>query len=93
MKARRIDANQVQIVKALRKAGCTVQSLASVGAGTPDLIVGIHGRNHLLEIKNPTMVPSKQRLTTDEAEWHRNWCGQVSVVETVEQALRTVGLI
>jgi hypothetical protein len=39
-RAAKIDANQPQIVEALRKAGATVHSLAAVGNGIPDLLVG-----------------------------------------------------
>ena len=38
-RAARIDDNQIAIVKALRKAGCSVLSLAAVGNGCPDLLV------------------------------------------------------
>ena len=48
MRAAKIDANQNEIVDALRKAGCSVQILSSVGKGCPDILVGRGGRNYLL---------------------------------------------
>ena len=50
-RAAKIDANQTEIVKALRQVGASVQSLASTGKGCPDLLVGFRGVNWLLEVK------------------------------------------
>lgn len=86
----RIDDNQTAIVSALRQAGATVQSLATIGNGCPDLVVGYQGRNVLLEIKDELQPPSKRKLTPQEVTWHDNWRGQVVVVESVEQALIAV---
>ena len=64
------DANQSDIVKAIRKAGGSVQILAAVGAGCPDLLVGWKGLNILLEIKS-----EKGKLTPDQQVWWREWLG------------------
>lgn len=40
MRAAKTDANQTAIVEALRARGHRVQSLAGVGKGVPDLLVG-----------------------------------------------------
>ena len=79
----KIDANQPSIVKALRSIGASVQSLASVGSGTPDVLVGWNGANYLFEIKNGLLIPSKRVLTPMERQWHEAWRGQVGVVETL----------
>ena len=89
-RAAKVDANQEEIVKGLRQAGCTVQSLASLGHGVPDLLVGKKGKNYLFEVKDPAKVPSKRILTEDELDWHLHWFGQVKVIETLEQALQEV---
>lgn len=89
-RAARIDANQKQIVAALRQAGCSVQSLAPVGKGCPDLVVGRDGRNFLIEVKDGAKVPSARKLTEDEKRWQEQWQGQVCVVEDVDQALQLV---
>ena len=89
-KRARVDGNHAELVQALRQAGCTVQSLAALGEGTPDLLVGADGRNLLLEVKNGAKAPSKRRLTPDEAAWHGQWRGQVAVVATVDEALAVV---
>lgn len=81
-RARRADANQAAIVEGLRAAGRTVEVLSDVGRGVPDLLVGLGGRNFLLELK-----AVKGTLTPDEAQWHERWRGTVAVVRTVEEAI------
>ena len=88
--AAKIDANQPDIVKALRKAGAIVQSLAAVGKGCPDLLVGYRGVNYLLEIKDGSKPPSERRLTNDQVEWHATWRGEVHVVDSVDFGLSII---
>jgi hypothetical protein len=45
---------------ALRSAGATVQSLAGVGKGVPDLLVGFKGQTLLFEVKDGFKPPSKR---------------------------------
>lgn len=90
-RAARTDRNHREIVAALHKAGCSVQSLASVGRGTPDLLIGRAGRNYLMEVKDGTKPPSARRLTEDQKIWHAGWRGQVVIVETVADALQAIG--
>lgn len=87
-----VDSNQSDIVDALRRVGCSVTSLAQLGGGVPDLLVGRHGINYALEVKDGSKPPSRRRLTPDEAEWHAAWKGQIAVVENVNDALRAVGV-
>lgn len=87
-RAAKIDANQTAIVQALRAAGARVQSLAGVGRGCPDLLVGFGGRNLLMEVKDGDKCPSARKMTPREVEWHALWHGQVAVVETPDAALR-----
>lgn len=92
--ARKVDDNQEEIVRALRKVGATVQSIARVGDGCPDLLVGYRRQTYLLEVKDPTQPPSKRRLTEHEATWHRLWTGlPVRIVESAEDALCAIGAI
>lgn len=86
-RAAKADANQTEIVKALRQMGASVQHLHTLGKGCPDLLVGWRGVNILLEVKDGEKVPSKRRLTPDEQEWHERWRGQVAIVESVEDAV------
>ena len=89
--AAKIDANQPQIVAALRAAGASVQPLHAVGRGVPDLLVAHRGVNYLLEVKDGAKPPSARKLTETQVEWHAAWRGQIAVVETVEQALAVIG--
>ena len=87
----KLDANQTAIVDALRKAGCTVQSLAAVGGGVPDILVGWLGDILLMEIKDGTLSPSRRELTPDQIKWHAAWNGTpVAVVKSVDEALRAI---
>jgi hypothetical protein len=83
MRARNVDKNQSAIVEALRAAGATVQHLHEVGAGCPDLLVGFHGRNYLVEVKNAAAGGS---LNAEQVKWHRQWRGDVRVFTSPEQA-------
>lgn len=86
-RAARVDANHALIVGALRACGASVQSLANVGHGCPDLLVGHRGRNLLMEVKDGCKPPSARTLTPDQREWHSSWLGRVAVVESAEQAI------
>lgn len=88
---KRVDDNHKRIVEGLRAVGATVQSMAALGKGAPDIAVGYRKVNTFLEIKNPLMPPSKRKLTAAEEEWHDEWKGQVAVVETLDEALLTIG--
>lgn len=79
------DANQAEIVKALRAMGATVVSLASVKHGCPDLLVGWRGYNYLIEVKN--MDGRGDRLTPDEQVFFDGWNGQVTIFRCVEDAI------
>jgi hypothetical protein len=85
--AARIDANQGEIVDALRKAGATVQHLHRVGAGCPVLMIGFRGSNLLFEVKDGDKPPSQQTIRRAQTEWRDTWRGQVAVVTNADEAL------
>lgn len=86
MRAYRVDANQKEVVAALRKQGWTVQHLHKVGEGCPDILVGV-GKKHniLLEIKD-----GDGKLTPQQIIWHADWQGQKAVVRTADEAISAV---
>jgi hypothetical protein len=91
-RAAKVDRNQAEIAAALRSAGAFVQSLAAVGGGVPDLLVGFRRQTYLLEVKDGTKPPSARELTPDQVNWHMGWNGGVCmVVNSVEEALIAVG--
>jgi hypothetical protein len=87
-RAAKVDANQSEIVEALRKVGVSVQSLASIGRGCPDLVAAKGAQAWLIEVKGPNGT-----LTPDQQEWIANWRGPVHIVRTVDEALQLVGVI
>lgn len=91
-RASRIDSNQAEIVEVLRRAGASVQSLAALGKGCPDLLIGFQGRNYLAEVKDGGKRPSARRLTGNEQQWLDRWTGQAAVVENEIDALRMIGI-
>jgi hypothetical protein len=89
-RANKIDANQNNIVAALRKAGATVR-IISQGDGIPDLLVGYRGRTALLEVKDGDKPPSARKLTPAEQKFFSEWNGGICmIVESVEDALEVL---
>jgi hypothetical protein len=80
-----VDANHGAIVDGLRAAGCTVESLAAVGNGCPDLLCGVGGHNVLIEVKVPG-----ERLNNVQKPWHAAWRGRAHIAYSLEQALAIV---
>jgi Holliday junction resolvase len=89
--AARVDVNQAEIVNDLRSIGASVLSMASIGRGCPDLLVGFGGRNYLFEVKDPKKPPSRRLLRPEQVNWHACWSGHVCVVETFADCLRALG--
>lgn len=89
----RVDANQAEIVKALRKAGALVHVTSGVGSGFPDLVVGWGGRIWLLEVKDYRQTASKRALTPDEEAFHLCWWKHgCRVVNNVSDAMILLGV-
>jgi hypothetical protein len=84
--AARVDANQDQIVSALRAAGAVVWII-----GLPvDLLVGFKNHTFLVEIK----TTSKKRLTKLQADFFENWTGgTLCRIDSPEAALRMIGVL
>ena len=93
MRAKRVDANQADIVEALRKVGALVAVTSAVGNGFPDIVVGYSGGLYLMEIKDGTKPPSATKLTKDEVAFHAKWTGYVHIVYSLDDALRVIGAI
>lgn len=89
---KRVDANQAEIVARLKAVGATVLHLHTVGGGCPDIAVGYRGKNWLIEIKDGSKPASERRLTRHEREFFEMWRGQMSVVESAEEALALIGV-
>lgn len=90
-RAARVDANQNEIVRALRDMGASVAITSMVGSGFPDIVVGYQGRNYLIEIKDGSKPPSKRKLTPDEQEFFDTWRGTVFITNDINETLEIIG--
>ena len=84
--AARVDANQAQIVSALRAAGAYVWII-----GLPvDLLVGYNNQTFLVEIKDGP----KKRLTKLQQDFFENWSGStLARIDGPGAALRMIGVV
>ena len=82
----KVDSNHGIIVAAFQAHGCSVQSLAAVGRGVPDLLVGCAGRNYLVEVKDGSKAKSARKLTELQVRWQRMWRTDVALVESLADA-------
>ena len=85
-RAARVDANQAQIVSALRAAGAYVWII-----GLPvDLLVGYKNFTFLVEIKDGP----RKRLTKLQEDFFANWSGStLARIDGPEAALRMIGVV
>jgi len=83
-----VDANQLEIVKGLEAAGCTVCTIAQ----PVDLLVGYDGLNHLLEIKLPLGPKGGDPSTRTQAQkdFYATWKGNVHEVRSLDEALAAI---
>lgn len=79
--AARIDANQHELVQALRKVGAKCFYIKE----PVDLVVGFRGRSILLEIKRPG-----KPMTVAQKDFVDTWPGEVHVVYSVHEAISAV---
>jgi hypothetical protein len=84
-RAARVDANQAEIVKALRDAGAYVWII-----GLPvDLLVGYNNHTFLVEVKDGP----RKRLTALQQDFFYNWSGStLARIDGPEAALRMIGV-
>jgi len=84
--AKRVDANQDQIIIALRAAGAYVWIISL----PVDLLVGYKGHTFLVEIK----TDAKQRLTALQQDFFENWGGStLARIDSPDAALRMIGVV
>lgn len=88
-KRARVDANQPTLVAHAQAYGASWLSLANLGNGAPDGLLGLHGHTFLVEFKT-----LKGSLTLDQREFIRLWRGSpvhiLRTTEDVERLLSTV---
>lgn len=65
----------------MRSLGASVVHTTNVHKGMTDLVVGINGKNYLVEVKS-----SKGKLTKDQVHFFDHWKGQICVIRNKEDA-------
>jgi phosphopantothenoylcysteine synthetase/decarboxylase len=90
MRIRRVDANQREVVKALRKAGAEVTFIHTLGKGVPDLLVSFRNVWSVMEVKDGSKPPSARELTPDEKEWIAKQKALVAIINSPEEAVRFI---
>lgn len=83
MKARRVDANQKEIVSALKAIGASVYVINE----PVDLLVGFRKRTIALEVKNPKGFDT---LTKQQKAFFATFNGEAYIVHGVQDALQAV---
>lgn len=91
----KVDANQNEVVQALRDVGASVIVTSDIGiSGFPDLVVGFRGSNYLLEVKNPNGGYGRRGFNRNQVSWNNAWRGSPTViVHTSDEALKAIGAI
>ena len=88
---RKVDANQSQIVDALRKIGCCVIDLSASGDGVMDLLVCYRRRTWMVEVKN--LKGRGDILTPAQIKLHAAICDagcEVHIIYDIEGAIALV---
>lgn len=77
--ARRRDANEADIVDALRQVGANVTPIS--GRGAPDILVRFQGRLYGFEIKGAT---GKRTEAQQDTQWQ--------IVRSVDEVMKALGV-
>jgi hypothetical protein len=85
----KIDANQPDIVRALKAVGASVYFIDR----PVDLLVGYKGHTYLIEVKNLATGYGRSGLNVNQKKWAGAWRGEEPViVTTVQEALAAIGI-
>ena len=82
-RAKKVDANQPDIVKALRKLGYTVY------LDVDDILVGKNGFNYWYEIKNKN---GRNRKQESQTKLEKEWLGHYKIVSSLDEILEDMKL-
>jgi len=86
---KKVDNNQLEIVKVFKSLGATVLNLSGVGKGCPDLLIGYKGISVLVEIKSKT-----GKFTEPQLKFMEQWRGgAVNRIDSVDGAIRLIKLL
>jgi len=87
---KRVDNNQLEIIKAFQAMGATVLNLSTVGKGCPDLLIGYKNKHSVLvEVKSKT-----GKFTEPQLKFMEQWQGgAVNRIDSVDGAIRLIKLL
>ena len=83
MRAAKVDANQPEIVKALRKSGWYVLIISQL-KNCCDLIISKSGRTIAIEVKDGTKPKSSQKLSEGEKKFMNEWQGEYKIIASLD---------
>lgn len=87
---KRVDANQPELVRAMRRLGCSWRSTHEI-PGALDGIIGVAGIDQRIEIKDGAKPPSERKLTDAEQVEIEGWRGRkIVVVEDTDQLIALI---
>lgn len=84
---RRVDANQAEIVNALRACGAFVLHTHTLGQGVPDIFVFFNERWTPIEIKS-----CGGRMTLDECAWWQELGLEPKIAHDDQEAMKLCGI-
>jgi Holliday junction resolvase len=79
----KVDANQPEIVKALRGIGWYVLIISQL-KNCCDIIISKNGRTVAVEIKDGSKPPSQRKLSEGELKFKNEWQGEYMIIESIE---------
>jgi Holliday junction resolvase len=85
----RLDETHRSVRNALTSLGCSVVSTTSMGSGFPDMVVGLMGETHLVEVKTRT-----GKLRESQVKFSVGWRGcPIWILRSAEDAMTMVASI
>ena len=84
----KVDSNHGEIAEAFGKLGCSFLSLAPLGDGAPDAVIGYAGLSVLVEIKS-----GRGTLNEKQKGFWSTWKGGIKLVRDLDGVLETVAML
>ena len=84
-RAAKVDDNQTEIVKYLRKTGWYVLIVSQL-KNCCDLIASKNGQTYAIEVKDGRKPPSARKLSEGEQRFKDEWKGRYKLIESLQDA-------
>ncbi len=79
------DTNHNELVNHFREFGLSVLIIADL-ANCCDIVIALHGRTIMIEIKDGKKPPSARKLTSGEIAFKESWKGCWRLCESIKDA-------